>query len=187
MHGSINRQHVADDNCAVLSVFHTDLQKINPVSIQQTAHLLGCVLCTNVVDDSKWTIKRKGQKGRWGGREGGREKVRGCVENKQHKKTSPTTAGPLSFHCVPHQMPIHGASGCREAGERRPPSQSRGLCCVAHREERGGLEWGREGGMDGWEEGNYEFSAWKVQVLLKVSRSKHQLCCCVSATPLLYD
>lgn len=67
-----------------------------------------------------------------------------CRKRATQKQSSPMTAGPLSFHYVPHQMPIHGASGCWEAGERHPPTQSRGLCCVAHREERQG---GREGEM----------------------------------------
>lgn len=73
----------------------------------------------------------------------------------------------LFLFSVPHHMPIQGASGCWEAGESHPPTQSRGLCCAAHRER-----------VEGWreaercekrcEERNYEFSAWKVQVLLKV-------------------
>lgn len=53
-----------------------------------------------------------------------------------------------------------------EAGERHPPLQNRGLCCVAHREERQG---GRERCEKRCEERNYEFSAWKVQVLLEVN------------------
>lgn len=86
-------------------------------------------------------------------------KVKGRGDEKPCRKKSPlTTAGPLSFHCVPHQMPIQGASGCWEAGERHPPTQSGGLCCVAHRKKREGQREA-ERCEKRCEERNYEFSA----------------------------
>lgn len=67
------------------------------------------------------------------------------------RKSSPTTAGPLSFRCVPHQMPIHGASGWREAG-------GGGAFFAVLLTERG-----RAGGRQRYEkrceECNYEFPA----------------------------
>lgn len=62
--------------------------------------------------------------------------------------TETMTAG-LSFHCVPHQMPIHEASGCWEAGEGETPTytKQRSLLCCSQRGE-GELERGREGGKD---------------------------------------
>ena len=87
-------------------------------------------------------------------------------ERATHKQSSPTTAGPLSIHCVPHHMPIHGASGGWEAGERHSPTQSRRLCCGE--EERGGRGRVRQRGREQCEKCNYELSAWKVQVLSKV-------------------
>ncbi len=131
------------------NVFHPKLQTTNPVA-----------LTTN-----KSTTLQKGLTTANGqGRERSK-KFRGVKSERPcRRKTSLTTAGTLSFHCVPHQMPIHGASGCWEAGERHPPTQSWGLCCVAHREEREG-ESRCEKRCKGR---NYEFSASKVQVLIEV-------------------
>lgn len=55
---------------------------------------------------------------------------------------SASTAGPFFFFlCARRQMPIQGSSGCREAGERHPPTQRRGLCCVAEKREGGRAMW----------------------------------------------
>lgn len=130
-------------------------------------------------------VRRKGQKdwvwGGWGGWAGG-----GHVEKEQHRLFQRQLD--LSFHSVSHPMPIHGASGCWEAGERHPPTQSRGLCCAA--QKRRGRVSERQGGMEGGEtrceESNYEFSAWKVQVPLKVTATIGINCVAVSL-PHLYD
>lgn len=126
---SINRQHVADGNFLALYRLSHLLAKNKPclhnnkLPALLVAHFAQMLLTT--ANGHAGSETRKGWVKMW-------ERKRAT-----HKQSS-TAAGPLSFHCVPHQMAIHGASGCREAGERHPPTQSRGLCCVAHREQREG-------------------------------------------------
>ena len=125
--------------------FHTDLQKINAVSIT-TICSLRRLLCRNVVDDSKYTRKSEGQNGC---REGGAGRI-----TARYTLSSPTTAGPpFSCRCAPHQMPIHGASGCWDAGGRQEGGSHLHKAEVfavllTERRGEGGMVRDREGGRD---------------------------------------
>lgn len=81
--------------------------------------------------------------------------VRQCIES------SPATAGPFPFTPLIIRCPFMALPVVEGAGERQPVTQSRGLCCIAHR-----VMGGEVGGREAGEERNYELSAQKVQVLL---------------------
>lgn len=61
----------------------------------------------------------------------------GGVQNPCRRQSSPVTAGPLCIQRVPHRMPIQGASGFYEAGERPTHTKLRSLLCCTHTEEGG--------------------------------------------------
>lgn len=100
--------------------------------------------------------QEKGTERSGGGREGGREGRRegGGSEFSYDSWTS------FFSLCVPHQMPIHGASGCWEAGEGDAHRHKAEVFAVLLTERRG-----RVGGREAerrekrCEERNYEFSA----------------------------
>lgn len=89
------------------------------------------------------------------GREGGKS------------ESSPTTAGPISFHCVPHKMPIHGASGCWGGGRETPTyTKQRSLLCCSQREGRGRVRV-RQEGKERCEDRNYEYLPEKCRCFSK--------------------
>lgn len=133
------------------TVFHLDLQKY---SFHNNKTVLQ--LYKNVVDDSKWLRERD-------------KKVRVGKSERPGRKINFSYDSWTSFFSLCASSDAHSWSFRLLGGGRETPAytKQRSLLCCSQQGE-GGLEGGREMWKERCEDRNYEFSAWKVQVLLKV-------------------
>lgn len=157
MHGKDFCERKQEGNCWLLSpcnlLFFTLICTKNYLHNNNLHTAQGCLFLQNCC----W--RHQNHKGDKRG-----QNITRIIKSGTHTHTGWTTVSRL--HHALHQMSIIGASGWGEAGERSPPTQSRGLCCVANRTE---IEQDREGGRDVKRNVRVvitEVSAWKGQVLL---------------------